>query len=141
MQTKIARASSRGNSHDSRNRGVSEARAALSAFLLSEPAFGTLPNVGAFLLLPLCLHLIVFLFLFRCLARKNIIVPGFGQDRLFVFYLESTTAADTVVVSDDRDIINHSNGTNRIFREIINHPFRCFVFAFQTLNCVSNRRK
>ncbi|EGI58924.1 Rho GTPase-activating protein 7 [Acromyrmex echinatior] len=60
--TKIARASSRGNSHDSRNRGVSEARAALSAFLLSELAFGTTPNFGAFLLLPLCLHLVVFLF-------------------------------------------------------------------------------
>ncbi|KYM97104.1 Rho GTPase-activating protein 7 [Cyphomyrmex costatus] len=61
--TKIARASSRGNGHDSQNRGVSEARAALSAFLLSEPAFGTAPNIGAFLLLPLCLHLVVFLFL------------------------------------------------------------------------------
>jgi len=137
MQTKIAQASSRGNSHDSRNRGVSEARAALSAFLLSEPIFGTTPNVGAFLLLPLCLHLVVFLFPLCCLARKNII-PGFGQDRLFVFYSEFTTAA-TVVASDDRDIINHSNGTNRAFRGIINHPFCCFVFVFRTFNCVSNR--
>ncbi|KYN28446.1 hypothetical protein ALC57_02173 [Trachymyrmex cornetzi] len=92
--TKIARASSRGNSHDSRNRGVSEARAALSAFLLSEPTFGTTPNVGAFLLLPLCLHLAVFLF--RLLIAPGLMEREIRADTISAaLMLRSSASSDT----------------------------------------------